>query len=196
MSGSPEEPLLHLRDVVLDPSPELTALVGRIVVHWSFQVWLLQQCTYTMLGLNNAQGRIAVRDPRPHEHIEMLEQLAPLAGFTLHLDLETLKKDLRDLKSLRDSIAHGVWTRNRQTGRLTLQLDSGAWTPPGHREKRSRRHTPEARGVDAEGLESVLAGIQRTISTTDALLRSLEAQSEALPPRPPARPRATGPRPG
>lgn len=177
------------RRVILNPPDDVCGMVGRIMAHWSFQVWLLQQCTYTLLGVGDKQGRLAVRDPRPDEHVKMIQDLMKLAGFETKLKLSELMEDLRTLKGLRDNIAHGVWTQNMETGRLTLSIDSGIWVPHKKSEKVSRRVVPEARGIDAEGLESVRDGIEGTILITQKLLVSLEKQVLALngkypPPRP------------
>lgn len=174
------------RRVILDPPDELATLVGRICAHWSFQEWLLRQCTYTLLGVQDKQGRIAVREPRADEHVKMIQELMELAGFELALNLTDLMEDLRALKTIRDNITHGVWTQNLETGRLTLNIESGTWAPPKWRGKVSRRIVPEARGIDAEGLESVRDGIASTILVTQRLLIGLErlilASGDKYPP--------------
>lgn len=174
------------RRVILNPPDELAMLVGRICAHWSFQEWLLRQCTYTLLGVQDRQGRIAVRDPRADEQVKMIRELMELAGFELALNLTDLMEDLRALKTLRDNIAHGVWTQNLETDRLTLNIESGNWAPPQVRGKVSRRVLPEAAGIDAEGLESVRAGIASTILVTQRLLTGLEklilASGDRYPP--------------
>lgn len=177
------------RRPVLNPPDDISVLVGRVVAHWSFLEWLLRQCTYTLLGVSDRFGRIAVRDPRPEEHVRMIQELMELAGFSTSIKLSDLMEDLRALKNLRDSIVHGVWTENVDTGRLTISIDSGTWSPPKLTGKVSRRVVPEARGIDAEGLETVCSGIHDCILRVQRLLVDLEAQvlasNEKYPPRRP-----------
>ena len=111
------------------------------------------------------------------------------AGFTGNVDFHALAEDLRSLKTLRDTIAHGVWTQNIKTGAITLTFESGNWTPSAKSGKVSRRIVPEARIATPEGLESVRDGIDATIRATERLLRSLEHQVASSPDRyPPQRP--------
>ncbi len=180
----------HVRHIIFEAPAELATLVGQIAIRWSSLVWTVQQCTYTALGLPNAQARIAVRDPRPDEHIQMIESLMKLAGFKTSTNFAGLREDLTALKGLRDNLCHGVWTTNPDSGKITIQIDSGNWVPSGHNGKRSRRETPEARGVDAEGLRSIMIGLEDCIRMLQVLLLELETQVSSIDRYPPERPSA------
>ena len=142
------------------------------------------------------QGRVAVRDPRPDEFIPMIEELLGLVEFKTSVDLAGLREDLRQLKSLRDAIAHGVWMEGERN--IIIQFVSGNWAPPvsGKKPTRtSRRVIPEGRPVTRESLESIRSAMRQTIKATQTLLGEVEQQAFALRGTPPRQSGAANPPP-
>jgi hypothetical protein len=170
-------------NVVLNPPTPLAVAIAKIILHWSHQVWLLQQVTYALLDLDLPYGRIAVKDLRPEEQVAMIEELMVLYGLKTDLNLSELKLDLRRLKNLRDLVAHGAWIKNPDTGRILIQSTSGKWQPPNAGKAVSRRIIPEAQYATAHGLETIRKGIEETIMISQALLSNIEGQLLTLPKR-------------
>jgi hypothetical protein len=49
--------------------------IGRITIIFSRIEWLLGRIAYAVLGLDRTEGRIAVREPRATERLDMISQL-------------------------------------------------------------------------------------------------------------------------
>ena len=108
----------------------------------------------------------------------MIEELMTLGGFTTTANLNDLRENLRELKTLRDAIAHGVWMQGEKN--ILIQFVGGNWQPPGSAKKSSRRLIPEGRPVTGESLVSIRRGVHKTILETQKLLREINEQALAL----------------
>jgi hypothetical protein len=173
--------MMVLRPTTLDLPDDIAAGVGRLMAHWSYQTFLLAKVTYTILGVSPKQARVAVRDPRPEDYVTMIEELMGLAGLTTSVSMKALKSGLKELKSLRDTIAHGLWLRNTETDALHIQMIAGSWQPDSKARKSvSRRVSPEGRPVTVAGLETMRQGTVVTINQTTKLLEEIEEQIAAM----------------
>jgi hypothetical protein len=65
--------------------------IGRILVHFAYFEQCVQEMVWQALHLSEAAGRIAVRDPRVTDRLEMLRDVVKLRGGSLD---ETLYKSI------------------------------------------------------------------------------------------------------
>jgi hypothetical protein len=49
--------------------------VGRIIVHWGYFEHCVQEMNWQMLGISSAAGRIAMREPRVTDRLDMRHDL-------------------------------------------------------------------------------------------------------------------------
>jgi hypothetical protein len=115
--------------------------IGQIITLYSFYEY--GQTIYFVLGLDKKQGRIAVRELRGQDQVEMLGHILKLAGLTLPTDLKTLEHLTRYYNSERDRLAHCVWIRDRHNSKNFCAINTkGSWNPDGT-ERVPRKIKPE-----------------------------------------------------
>lgn len=102
------------------PEAHLTE-IGRLVFQFAFIETQLWTITYHVLGLDKKQGRLAVVQRRAHEQVDLLQVLLELQNIKLPVDWKTLKAAIKEIKSYRDRVAHGVWLEHPQTANPVLQ---------------------------------------------------------------------------
>lgn len=127
--------------------------IGRIVVGWAYLENCIQEMNWQMLGLAPAPGRIAVREPRAEDRLEMLHELLKLHGAEWdHALYKSILKRTRLLKAKRDLVAHGLWHHNQRDG-WCVQLTRGSWPKElAELVSGSRKVMPESVPLDADQL--------------------------------------------
>ncbi len=108
---------------------EMNRSVGRIIVTFAAFEQRMLRIAYDLLGINPKQGRIAVRQPRGHELVEMVEDLAALAGVKLDFDFKGFASLAKEANTKRDLIAHGAWVQDPKTDKVYLVMTRGQWNP-------------------------------------------------------------------
>jgi hypothetical protein len=68
--------------------------IGRIITHHSVLEWKLSRIVYTLLGIDPVAGRIAVREPRTTDRLEMIVDLLKLKGISVSADLDGIREAL------------------------------------------------------------------------------------------------------
>lgn len=125
--------------------PSILREIGRICVAYSRIEWLLNKTIYDVLNVSSAEGRLAVRDPSPDQRVDLIEDLMRVKGINPKIErIGELKTFLKEAKTKRDAVAHGVWVRADGDPALYLRLLNGSWTPPGTIGKTKRRMMLEA----------------------------------------------------
>jgi hypothetical protein len=105
----------------------IAAGVGNVVTRWAQMEWHLRMAVYVALRIDVKRGRVAVRQPRLEESITMIEDLLVLERRVVSADTNKLRKSLINLQRERDLIAHSVWLKDRNTGKLAVQSTAGTW---------------------------------------------------------------------
>jgi hypothetical protein len=68
--------------------------IGRIITHHSVLESKLSRIVYTLLGIDPVAGRIAVREPRTTDRLEMIVDLLKLKGISVSADLDGIREAL------------------------------------------------------------------------------------------------------
>ena len=107
--------------------PGIAAAVGRATARHSYLRWLLANILYALLSIPIRQGRVAVKIPPPPLYITTVADL--LAYLRLHMDfnLEALQRKLVAADQARNILCHSVFTRDARSGKIHIELVSGAW---------------------------------------------------------------------
>ena len=107
--------------------PSMAAAVGRAIARHSYLDWLLANILYALLSIPIRQGRVAVKIPPPPLYITTVADL--LAYLRLHMDfnLEALQRKLVAADQARNILSHSVFTRDARSGKIHIELVSGAW---------------------------------------------------------------------
>ena len=104
---------------------------GRIIIRWAHLEFRLQQIVWHLLLVTEEQGRVAVREPRVSDRIDMIVDLAKLRNLTIDFDRWTkIKTDAEPLNSKRDLLAHGIWALHPDQTWMVLNTEEiGRKTP-------------------------------------------------------------------
>jgi hypothetical protein len=144
--------------------------IGQIIVKFAYFEQCVQEMVWQALRLNDATGRIAVREPRVTDRLDMLRDVVGIRGG--YFD-EALFKSIRQRADLiaarRNMLAHGIWFHHKALGEWRVQLTRGAW-PKTEEElvAGSKKIIPESVVMTVDELRATIAEIDELI---DALKR-------------------------
>jgi hypothetical protein len=109
------------------PAP-ISREIGRIIVHWAYFEQCVQEMVWEALTLSDAAGRIAVRDPRVTDRLDMLRDIINLCGGSMDQDLWKSIRARSDLMAAkRHLLVHGIWFRHKTLDECHVQLTRGSW---------------------------------------------------------------------
>ncbi len=151
--------------------------IGQIITEYAYLDYRLKALTWRLAGVSDKVGRLAMRDPRPADKLDLIRDLLFLQDVEVdNAKFQTLKAALAEIDDIRDLLAHGVWTE-----------EDGVWSVVKFRGKvedqslhpiqRKRQLTPEGFTATPTGLSDTLQGIWNLISSVDSL------ESHATSPR-------------
>lgn len=168
-----------------------TREIGRIITKWSYLENYLQSIIYIMLGVNDIVGRVAIREPRVADKINVIEEIAYLRDFSLNKStFKDTKKQINDMAFWRNLFAHSTWVHIPSKGWL-VRATTGTLSPEAKAEgfAQKRRITPEGIGIDVEFLKKVVWNIDTIIQNLKemqiALTELIEEQLAQSSERPP-----------
>lgn len=152
----------------------LAKYVGRIIVSWAHLEYITQEAVWIALGVTPEEGRVAVREPRVPERLELIKTLADLKGVTIKKEwLQQLVKTTKAINRHRDLLAHGVWTQDHDKSWKVVRM-RGKWPENTTDHHKDKRVAPEALGVTTDGLEKILQEIDKCIDAARNIRRALE----------------------
>jgi hypothetical protein len=143
----------------------LSREIGRVMVHWAYFEHCIQEMNWGAMNVTGEVGRIAAREPRATDRLEMLGDLIRLRGADMDWQLhKSILKRAEPALAMRDLLAHAIWTQHRQTKEWLIQKTKGKW-PKELAELISgpRKIVPESLPMDAEKLKSIVSEIDSLI---------------------------------
>jgi hypothetical protein len=155
--------------------------IGRIIVHWAYFEYCVQEMNWQTLGITPAAGRLAMREPRVENRLEMLHDLVKLRGGQWDDKLyKSILSRTRLIAAKRDLVAHGIW------GSLDdgwyVELSRGSW-PQNVKElvAGSRKLMPEMVHMDTDKLRAATNEIAKLIDDLKRLRASAVGPSAPSP---------------
>lgn len=110
------------------PAP-LAREIGRFLVTWAHFEYYAQAIVWVTLGLGQEEGRIAVREPRVIDRLDMIRDLALFQNREMDF---VLLKDIRvraePLAGRRHLLAHGIW--QKFSNEWCVLVTRGSWPEP------------------------------------------------------------------
>lgn len=152
--------------------------IGRIIVRWANLEYYVQTMVWEILGISRAEGRIAIREPRVADRLDMVNQIIQVQQATWDADLyKSVAKRMRDLASERDLVAHAIW--GRHDNQWYVQVTRGAYPNDlSHLVTGSRRVMPEMVLMTVEKLKTTSADIEKLIFDLKRLRGTAERPPE------------------
>jgi hypothetical protein len=164
------------------PGP-LALEIGRFLATWAHFEHYVQTTIWSNLGLGAEAGRIAVREPRVTERLDMISDIAELGNLEMdYVLLRDIRKRADSLAGKRHLLAHCLWTEDR--GVWCALVTRGSWAetqeeiedyPSG-----SKAVQPEARPVT----DKEVADWTKQTAALIEDLKNLGKQHRPLPPQP------------
>lgn len=158
--------------------------IGRIIVRWAHFESHVQGLVWLMLRLDAPMGRIAVRDPRVSEKLDMILDLAVLRGWKLDL---ALRKSIRirseALSRTRDLLAHGLWAHIASHNEWRVEDTRGQWSK--HPDL-ARSGAPQgSRRIESEAILMTVDGLKEIVAEIALLFADIKKlQESVLEPQP------------
>lgn len=170
--------------VVHDLPDDLATLIGKVIAAYSRLENNAIYLTALLLQLNKVEARIALRNPRPAEALDMALDLFNLKAIRLNTDTASLRLKLEKAKADRDAIGHGMWLRHPTTNELYLRLSRGSWDKGmTGGDKISRTIFPQAISYGPNECRLVLKNIEDALQGVAAVGAELDLALKAFPER-------------
>lgn len=152
--------------------------IGRVVAIFSCIEHEMKWITYTLLRVTSQEGRLAVKEPRVKDGFATIKSLMEIHGFTVTHNIDALSSDIAEMESVRDWLAHGVWTKIN--GKIHLQITSGGkWQPPGAIKGVSRKIIPATAPISHAHIQEVaIVGEELLAVVADVHKQVLEQQKQ------------------
>ncbi len=162
--------------VVTNLSIALTREIGRVIVGHALLELCLSRIIYKLIDVDPKFGRLAVREPRAIDRLELIFDLAEVQGIRLKINKTLYRDAVKVCVSQRDQLAHGIWVRDPKTRMLFLRITKGSWQPvKGQRGKTKRLIKPEAIQYNAEDARVLRQIIDQTTSMINELGVAIQA---------------------
>jgi hypothetical protein len=131
--------------------------------------WLLARITYALLRLSEVEGRLAVREPRPKERLDMIKDLLDINKIEVAADIATIREALETADTQRNQLAHGIWVRDSSSKELFLRITNGQWQPIKNQKGKTKRL------VDPQGIQFTVDDAKSLSALFDATITALTA---------------------
>lgn len=174
----------HQSDFDLPPS--MSRAIGRIMTRWSYIEYILQNTIYALCRLEPEVGRLAVREPRIQDRLDLILDLAAYRKLTipqLEIEWKTLRDALVDSEDFRNVVAHSVWFWSPEHNAWAAHVARGSWPnrPKSDRVSRNKRMSPEGQIFRQSAFSDVVVGLERIIKILQGMKKNLEAQLQSSP---------------
>jgi hypothetical protein len=166
-----------------DIRPSLAREIGRFMVAWAHFEAYVQGVVWSALQLSAEQGRIAVREPRVTDRLDMIRDLGELADMEMdYVLLRDIRKRADTLAAKRHLLAHSIWNFDSVSAEWCALVTRGSWAetqedienyPIG-----SKAVEPEARPITTKEVSEWVAQTSKLIED----LKKLGDQHRVVPP--------------
>jgi hypothetical protein len=166
--------------VITDLPAAMMREIGRIVVNYASLEHSISRIIYHLLGISRKEGRLAAKEPRATDRFEIVRDLLVLQNIKPKAGLIAIRKEIEAVATMRDKLAHGIWTRHPRTNATILQIKRGKFQPnPPQNTKRVI--SPEGIPFNVDDCRAVRIRIEQTIETIDRLAFELGVAPPSSP---------------
>lgn len=156
--------------------------VGQIITSYAYLDYSLRTLVRRLSGVSETVGRLAVRDPRASEKLQLVRDLLFLRGTVIDdRKFKVLHAGISEVERLRDLIAHGIWTEH--DGEWSVIAFKGRVDDQTiHPTERKREIRPETFSVTHQGLANTLQSVQNLIASVESLEKIATSQEKSQSP--------------
>lgn len=153
--------------------------IGRVVTVFSCIEHEIKFIIYGLLRVTPQEGRLAVREPRVRDSFEVIKSLVKIHGITVTHNIDALVSEISEMESIRDWLAHGVWTK--VNGDIRLQITAGKWQPPGEKNGVRRKIIPSAALMTHQHIREIANVGKRLLAVCADLHKQVLVQQKSRP---------------
>lgn len=153
--------------------------IGRIIVKWAYIEQYMQGLVYMAAKVSPEIGRLAVREPRLNERLDLILDLLHLRKLnTPPIDYKVFREILSDLEDMRNVVAHSAWVWSDNPKGWAAHVARGNWEgiPRTDRSNRSKRTRPEGQLIKDGILKTYIDGADWLIAQLKEFQANLEVQ--------------------
>jgi len=159
--------------------------IGRIIVRFAYVEHYLQGIIYMLVGVNRGIGKLAIREPRAIDRVELILDLIAVRDLIPPPKLQSkdFKEALEDAEDIRNLCAHGAWTWSAPHEAWAVMVERGQWqgVPKTDRVRRNKRLLPEGQIVRVSHLRTYVRGLDALALMLREIQANLEAQLKPSP---------------
>lgn len=156
--------------------------IGRLIVRYAYVESYLQGIVYLLVGCNQGIGRLAIREPRARDRLELIRDLIAAKGLTQpNADFKALSKAIEDAESMRNLCAHSPWTWSETENAWAVLVARGSWShiPKSDKAQKNKRLFPEGKIIRQEHLTTYVKGMDGIVCELKSLQAKLQAQIQS-----------------
>lgn len=180
------KPIRYARSVPrFDVPPDITNEIGRLTVRCAHLEYILQSIIWNLAQVTLPIGRLAIREPRAEERINLIKDLAELRGVEVEpVAPAGIMSRAKDFGRNRDILVHGHWFFGEDEQQWFVILTRGKWAEHDPHPQ-SKSIVPEALKVTKEAVQEIVLQAEQTIKLAMALAAQVESQIQPPPEVPP-----------
>jgi phosphoenolpyruvate carboxylase len=112
-------------DAIAELPDNLFSEIGRVIVWYAYLEGHLSQIIQIILDIDEAESRIATREPRATDRMEIIESLLNYKKIKTSVNFKSLLKSLDDIQKKRNLLAHNCWVTHPETKEIVLGVFRG-----------------------------------------------------------------------
>lgn len=171
-------------EIVHDLPDDLAAAIGHAMVKYARLEHALTMLIALLLQLNKTEARIALREPRAADRLDIALDLFAIKGIAVRLDVSLLKGLVTETTSGRDLLGHGIWLRHPETGQLYVRQTKGKWPKNLSKNETVKRSVfPQAFPYSADECRKTIATVEKALSLISELGAELDDALRTFPER-------------
>lgn len=161
-------------EVVHELPEDLAAAIGHVMVKYARLEHSLTMLIGLLLQLNKAEVRIALREPRAADRLDIVLDLFAIKDIKIISDVTMLKSLVTESTSGRDLLAHGIWLKHPLNGDLYIRQTRGKWP------KNLSRNQTVKRAIFPQSFPYSVNDCRKTIQTINKALAAVASLGEEL----------------
>jgi hypothetical protein len=158
--------------------------IGRLMVKFAYVENYLQGIVYLLVGCDQGTGRLAIREPRAAERLDLILDLIAAQNLTQpDVNFKDLRKALVEVQKMRNLCAHSPWTWADDHKAWALLVAQGQWAeiPKSDRARRNKKLFPEGSLIYRETIPFYIKVIDSISQTLREIQSNLATQLQSSP---------------
>lgn len=171
-------------EVVHNLPDDLAAAIGHVMVKYARLEHALTMMIGLLLQLNKTEARIALREPRAADRLDIALDLFAIKDIEVKINVSDLRGLITEATSGRDVLAHGIWLKHPTSGELYIRQTRGKWPKSLSNNQTVKRAVfPQAFPYSVVECRKTIATIDKALACVDDLGAELDHALQAFPER-------------